>query len=324
MARRGKPQGTEALNAASKRLREIERSLVKQQKQARKEFEHGFAVLRRKGLINPKLHVKDIKQTRYRKRQLKDLSGILTGDLAAVKAPPKALREFREQGARVIRGRILVAKHPEEIAKVRHGELTESVITLRRPLRGDYVAERIILPVKYSSLRAFIEGIRENPERFDKLKNAVDNFAFQVGGNNTYQTAFTSMRELAEYLERYESLLEWAEENPDEDASDFLSLHRVRVGFRLDPSDTGKSARSMGLSRAAKSSQDRRAARLREMGTAVTPSSPRGPAKTGAQRTAEYRARNPDAVEVNRIRAREVSRLRPRRNPFRGNIFQDD
>lgn len=324
MARRAKPQGTAAIEAAAKRLREVERNLAKQQKQARKEFEHGFAVLRRKGLINPKLHVKDIRSTRYRKQQLRDLSGILTGDLAAVKAPRKAVKEFREQGARVIRGRILVAKHPEEIAKVRKGELTESVITLNRPLRGEYVSERIILPVKYSSLRAFIEGIRENPERFDKLKNAVDNFAFQVGGNNTYQTAFTSMRELAEYLERYESLLEWAEENPDEDASEFLSLHRVRVGFKLDSGDTNPRSRALGLSRAAKSSQDRRAARLREMGTAVTPAAPRAPAKTGAQRTAEYRARNPDAVEVNRIRAREASRLRPRRNPYRGNIFQDD
>lgn len=312
MARRGKAPGKQALADAAKRLREIERNLVKQQRQSRKEFEHGFAVLRRKGLISPKLHVKDIRQTRYRKRQLKDLSGILTGELAAVKAPPKAVKEFRKQGARIIRGRILVAKAPEEIAQVIKGILTEHVITLHRQLRDGYVSERLILPVKYSSLRSFIQGIQENPERFDKLKNAIDQFAFQIGGNNTYHNAFNNMRELADYIERYESFLEWAEEHPDEDASDILSLHRIRLGYKLDAGDTGKGAKDVGLSRQARTSQDRRTARRQAIGSAVYPVPPKQPVKTGAERQAKYYARLGEERK-DAIRERERNRLRTRR-----------
>lgn len=230
MARRPKRPAPTA--AASKAIAATGRKLSQARAQAKKaqtkDLRHAVSLLKKSGVIRRKVDARSVRNTRYRREQVRSFEGVLTGRIAAVKAKPSIVRDFRNAGAKIANGRILVAKEPEQIAMVRKGELTEGVVVLRARLTRDLVEEQIIIPIPPQSVGDLIRDLRDHPKKYDRLKSPEDRFGFKINGHNSIAT-FSNAGLMAEWLEAYDEAEGFDELDRDDDP-DFLTVFRVSPG----------------------------------------------------------------------------------------------
>lgn len=213
----------------------------KQDAAALRQFRSKLAELKRMGVVSSKTNVRSQKMTRHYVKKVRDLDEVLAGTVKAVKVKPSALKEFREYGAKIVNGRVLIRAEPESVARARKGEFTESVITIRTPLSNGLVEERIVFPRGVDTIGDLVDRMAKNPAKFDKLKNPTDYFAFYINGFRSYAT-FESAEQLADWLAGYATFDNLRERNPvtglgggtdDEEINDtdFFVIVRILEGY---------------------------------------------------------------------------------------------
>lgn len=168
-----------------------------------KEFRHKVSQLKAKGLTSKRTDARSQLPTRYYRAKVKALAPVLEGRAAAVKIAPKFQRQYREAGFPVFRGRVIVRKAPDEIARARKGLPQLERIIVNTPGRRVTQA-RIPLPARIQSIDDLIADILADPEKWDQKKGDYPPwlFAFTIG-NGRSSAVFVEAESLAAHLNNY-------------------------------------------------------------------------------------------------------------------------
>ena len=158
-------------------------------------------MLQKKGLLSPRANLSKAKPNLAVRKKIASLSGIFNGRQQAVEVTDVMLPRYKKAGYRTIGRNVIFDKQPMQRFKRRRSEiiLEETPVTGGQPERA---FETVMLPLDISSLQAFVEWIREDPDRFMAYLPPGTAFAFTFHGHNSRQI-FSDPLELADYLEHY-------------------------------------------------------------------------------------------------------------------------
>lgn len=163
--------------------------------QALKSYRHNLSILKKKGLVSPKIDARSHKPTRYMLAKIKSLKNVLEGREKALKVSQKSARAYKEDpNIRIVRNRVIV---PIDTADKKTRVLKGMLATKRVLATGE--REVIRLPRRLGLL-----GLMQELEKptFDFHKNPNDKFAFEIYSNMSAQF-FGTAKQMKEYLEKY-------------------------------------------------------------------------------------------------------------------------
>lgn len=157
------------------------REVARQQRD--REVLRQAAALKKRGLIYENTPLRGKRVTDYMRRKVNALSGVLTGELVAVKAPPKVKSQYKSDPGviRTRRGVVIPAGQKDEVKQIRR-----NLIAGVRPLGGGYFMERIRLPVNAKNPQAIYDFIESG--KLDKYKFPGEYLAFRIYGNGSLRS----------------------------------------------------------------------------------------------------------------------------------------
>lgn len=181
------------------------------------EFRSALARIKRAGLANIK-NPKTAKATKANKAIVQKFGKVASGKSLAVSISAARAKQYRDakhsevQIVKLAGGKFkaIVSKQTGySKAQISKGEpIFEGMVARVRPMKNGEI-EKILLPIRRTSIPNFIEQLRTNPE-WDKLKMSKDRFTLRFnfydeekGLNNPAQ--FGTMEQLATFLQGYKS-----------------------------------------------------------------------------------------------------------------------
>lgn len=207
---------------ASKRDPSANDARAQARKQTDKEIKAKAAALKKRGLLYGSKDLRKTKVTPYMRKRVRELEGILTGDLVALKPPPgKKARDYkgRDDVKTTAGGRIIVENEPDTVQGFRGGKRSRVI-----PLKDGNNIEMIEVDADSRNLLDVIKYIEENESTLDKLKNPREKFAVRLNGLGNIQT-FPNASALLFFLMRYKEQYESALSNGET----VLDVHIYRV-----------------------------------------------------------------------------------------------
>ncbi len=169
-----------------------------QAKALEKELRAKAAKLKKRGLAFQKTNLKyPAKISASVKKQVRELEGVLTGELEAIKMPKATRYKYKDSKHRVSPSGTHAIRPKEEGARrmIRRG-----MIATVRPLGDGHMLETIELPVNVKSVRQLRKWIESGEP--DRLKHPNEYFGFRLQGHASH-TALPDAASMHAYLMRY-------------------------------------------------------------------------------------------------------------------------
>lgn len=179
---------------SSDRSRDIQAKL----KAKEKELRAKAAKLKKRGLAFGKVNLKyPAKITKRTEQIVRELEGVLSGELEAIKMPKATRYKYRDTKHRVSPSGTHAIRPKEEGARrmIRRG-----MIATVRPLGDGHMLETIELPVNVKSVRQLRKWIESGEP--DRLKHPNEYFGFRLQGHASH-TALPDAASMHAYLMRY-------------------------------------------------------------------------------------------------------------------------
>lgn len=187
-------------------------------------FRHNISVLKKQGLIknvDARSAMPGWKREGKRLDTLvKKYDDVISNKLTAVKVPSKSLKELKKAGFQVEKGRVMVPHAATETVSVEKGKIVynhPSGIT------------RVVIPCEYHNLRQYLECLKKNASKLNKLKKENEWFGARIHGG--YTNLYRTIEMFIEAIEHYRSF-EQGKRNRAKGVELYHHLEIVRVSNR--------------------------------------------------------------------------------------------
>ena len=194
---------------------------------------------KRKGYLNTNLKRDHVTKYAARKARELDRAGLLISGLhgpriepafIAAKAKTKAqVKAARKAGMNVVRDKIVIPNRPEIVKRINR-QLARGRVAGVTPVgnNGPGTIERVILPWNIADMSTLIRAMDDG--EVDNLKGPDEYFAFKFYGNRSNHKPFRDARELRDYLLKYKSIFDAAEDlRSDNLAEEFEAFELFRL-----------------------------------------------------------------------------------------------
>jgi len=188
-----------------------------------KKFRHDVAILKRKGLISKSYDARSVNPTKYLKSQIKQWSEVIEGRATTVKVSKDNEKFYRQNGFDTKMGRVVVPIQPNQKVTATRGNFRLTTVG-----KSGSISSRN-LTIEATSIPEWLEKLRAN-----KVQFADDEvLAFQYFGNSSRQffsgNGKTRQQQLADFIERYPSMIEAAKKGGDAEAKLIKSIHLYKI-----------------------------------------------------------------------------------------------